>query len=71
VIAESHIAIHSWPEHRCASVDIFSCGEKMNPQAVVDYLKMVFKAEKVEMRTLSRGEVASSNQGEKSHEIVP
>lgn len=26
-IAESHISIHTWPEHLYASVDIFSCGK--------------------------------------------
>src|SRR6266704_2514591 len=27
VIAESHLAIHTWPEYRYAAVDIFSCGD--------------------------------------------
>lgn len=27
VVAESHFAIHTWPEHAAAAVDIFSCGE--------------------------------------------
>lgn len=57
VIAESHIAIHSWPEHRCASVDIFTCSEDMNPQAAVDFLKTVFKAKRVEVKTIARGQV--------------
>ena len=26
VVAESHFAIHTWPEHSYAAVDIFSCG---------------------------------------------
>jgi len=26
VIAESHISIHTWPEHSYAAVDVFSCG---------------------------------------------
>ena len=26
VVAESHFAIHTWPEHAYAAVDIFSCG---------------------------------------------
>ena len=25
-IAESHLCIHTWPEHAYAAVDIFSCG---------------------------------------------
>lgn len=27
VIAESHLAIHTWPEYRYAAVDLFSCGD--------------------------------------------
>ena len=30
-IAESHISIHTWPEHRYAAVDIFTCGENLKP----------------------------------------
>ncbi len=26
LIAESHIAIHTWPENRFAAIDIFTCG---------------------------------------------
>ncbi len=66
VIAESHIAIHSWPEHRCASVDIFTCSKDMDPQAAVDFLKSEFKAQRVEIKTIDRGEVFV----EASNEIV-
>lgn len=27
VIAESHLTVHTWPEHDFAAVDVFSCGE--------------------------------------------
>src|SRR3954453_6856805 len=38
VIAESHLAIHTWPEYRYAAVDVFSCGEILQPQVAVDYM---------------------------------
>ena len=60
VIAESHIAIHSWPEHQCVSIDIFTCSEDMDPQAAVDYLKVAFKAKKVEVQIISRGKISQS-----------
>ena len=31
VISESHLAIHTWPELGYAAVDVFTCGEKVNP----------------------------------------
>ncbi len=27
IVKESHISIHSWPEHRYASVDVYTCGQ--------------------------------------------
>ena len=31
VIQESHLAIHTWPEHGYAAVDLFTCGDKVDP----------------------------------------
>ena len=31
VIQESHLAIHTWPEYRYAAVDVFTCGDTVNP----------------------------------------
>ena len=30
-IAESHLCIHTWPEHGYAAVDIFTCGDAFDP----------------------------------------
>lgn len=38
IIAESHITIHTWPEHNYAAVDLFTCGEEGDPQAAFSYL---------------------------------
>lgn len=38
VIAESHIAIHTWPEHAYAAVDIFTCGDTIDPWIIRDHL---------------------------------
>jgi len=32
LLAESHISIHTWPEHRFAAVDAFTCGETTDPE---------------------------------------
>ena len=38
VIAESHISIHTWPEHGYAAVDVFTCGTTVNPQIAAQVL---------------------------------
>ncbi|MDP3879140.1 MAG: adenosylmethionine decarboxylase [Dehalococcoidales bacterium] len=32
IIAESHLFIHTWPECGYAAVDIFTCGDTVNPE---------------------------------------
>ena len=57
VIAESHLAIHTWPEYRYAAVDLFTCGEKVDPWAARDHLQDVFCSRDSECRELPRGEL--------------
>lgn len=37
-VAESHLSIHTWPEHGYAAVDIFTCGESFKPREAADLL---------------------------------
>ncbi|MFN7957863.1 MAG: adenosylmethionine decarboxylase [Holophagaceae bacterium] len=54
IIAESHLAIHTWPEHRFAAVDYFSCGA-VDPEAAVAVLQAAFAATATEALSLTRG----------------
>jgi len=55
VIAESHLAIHTWPEYRFAAVDIFSCGDLLEPEAAARYLVEQFAAERASVVEMQRG----------------
>lgn len=55
VIAESHISIHTWPEHRYAAVDIFTCGPHMQPELGIQVLERAFSAGEVRVTEIRRG----------------
>jgi S-adenosylmethionine decarboxylase len=59
VIAESHVAIHTWPEHRYAAVDIFTCGETIDPWVIQRSLEESFRSERVSCLDLRRGPARS------------
>jgi len=63
VIQESHLAIHTWPEYGFASVDVFTCGDLVDPWIAFDYLKEAFESMHASPMELKRGQV---NQLEKN-----
>jgi len=38
LIAESHLSLHTWPEHAYAAVDIFTCGTTVKIEVATDSL---------------------------------
>ena len=55
VISESHLAIHTWPEFGYAAVDIFTCGQTVDPWVSCNYLKQKFTAQNMTAREIKRG----------------
>ena len=55
VISESHLAIHTWPEHNYAAVDIFTCGDILDGTIAAEYLSKLFKAESCHISHVARG----------------
>jgi S-adenosylmethionine decarboxylase len=55
LIAESHLAVHTWPENSYAGVDIFTCGEEMSPEIAIEILAKEFQAKRVDTRLQHRG----------------
>ena len=55
VITESHVTIHTWPEHAYAAVDIFSCSDKLDHATIRSDLQRLLGARRVKKRSFKRG----------------
>lgn len=55
VLAESHMAFHTWPELGYAAFDVFMCGAA-DPWKAVPVLRQAFAGARVAVRELRRGE---------------
>lgn len=54
-IAESHLCIHTWPEHGYAAVDVFSCGDNVDPHIAAQELAARFESGDSSVTELQRG----------------
>jgi len=59
VLAESHISIHSWPEHKYGALDIFTCG-KSEPHNAIEVLRAAFTPERLVVEEHLRGKVTQT-----------
>ena len=57
LLAESHIAVHHWPEFNYTAIDIYTCGDKANPAKALEYFKNEFQPKKIKVKTLKRGRI--------------
>lgn len=55
VLAESHIAFHSYPEWGFMAVDVFTCGTNAHPQAALDVFVERLKPEETVTHRWARG----------------
>jgi len=55
IISESHLAIHTWPEHGFAAVDYFTCGSRINMDLGLEVLRAALEAQAVEVVSVERG----------------
>jgi len=57
VIAESHLSIHTWPEYGYAAVDIFTCGDTVDPWKAFDHLKNTLGSAHFSTIEMKRGQL--------------
>lgn len=55
VLSESHLSVHSWPEHGYLAADVFTCGDTTDPPAAVEVLRQFFEPTQVDVQELKRG----------------
>jgi S-adenosylmethionine decarboxylase len=55
VISESHLAVHTWPELGYAAVDVFTCGDRVDPWEACNYITEHFKANSTTTQEIQRG----------------
>lgn len=56
LLSESHVSVHTYPEHNSFFYDIFTCGTSCNPEKFIDCLSEHFKAANHSYKQIRRGE---------------
>ncbi|MBH1965606.1 MAG: adenosylmethionine decarboxylase [Comamonadaceae bacterium] len=63
LLAESHLCVHTWPEQRAVTLDVYVCNfggdHSAKAQALMDALLALFMPQRSERHALQRGSVAS------------
>ena len=54
MLSESHISIHTWPEHGYAALDVFMCGAA-RPERALDSLRAALAPASVRVTVVDRG----------------
>ncbi|MGB0900096.1 adenosylmethionine decarboxylase [Halocynthiibacter sp.] len=66
LLAESHISVHTWPEHHYVAIDIFMCGNA-DAEKSLAVLKQHFRPREEQIQRLDRGDRLAAT----SLEITP
>jgi S-adenosylmethionine decarboxylase len=59
MLAESHASIHTYPELGAVFIDVFTCGDRADPEQAVRLFAAALGTEPVALSTVRRGEGAS------------
>ena len=59
IIAESHLTVHTWPEHGYAGADIFTCGTRVKPEKAAKVIIAKLKPSTHSINLMERGIIAS------------
>lgn len=69
ILSESHFTIHTYPEHRYLTMDIYVCNLETNLERIVDLIKLKVPFEKVDTRILERGRITHKEDNRQLHMV--
>jgi len=55
VIAESHVAVHTWPEFGYCALDVFTCGTQVKTDQIFEHVRSALKAQETSVMEVKRG----------------
>ncbi len=57
MIAESHLSLHTWPEHGYLAFDYFTCGDRIRAERALEVVRAAIRPGRVASREVPRGVV--------------
>lgn len=64
LLAESHLCVHTWPEQRAVTLDVYVCNFESNHSSKAERLMadliQIFQPRRVQRQRLQRGEILAS-----------
>jgi S-adenosylmethionine decarboxylase len=70
VISESHFAVHAWPEHEYAAVDLFTCGEGVDFDKAIEVISQGLSSKQWVVSSLVNRGIVSHNGIERMIPVV-
>ena len=68
ILAESHLAIHTWPEKGYAAMDFYTCGDHTDPWLACEYAAKALGAKAMRTTEIKRG--IESGEGNLTHIVT-
>jgi len=68
ILAESHLAIHTWPEKGYAAMDFYTCGDHTDPWLACEYAAKALGAKAMRTTEIKRG--IESGEGNLTHVVT-